>query len=155
LLHFKWTQDLASQTYRDALAIRKEVFVVEQQVPEAIEIDDLEDKTLHLVGYEDATPVATARIYPMNNSKYKVQRVAIRKVAREKKYGNSLMQEIENHVRELGGKRLFLGSQNQAIGFYEKAGYTICGEEYEEAGILHHDMEKILERDESRVEIEH
>lgn len=155
LLHFEWTQDLNSKTYQDALAIRKEVFVEEQQVPVSIEIDDLENKTLHLVGYEDAIAVATARIYPMENGKYKVQRVAIRKAVREKKYGSILMQEIERHVRELGGKRLFLGAQNHAIGFYEKVGYTICGEEYEEAGIQHHDMDKMIERDESRVEIEH
>lgn len=155
LLHFEWTQDLQSKTYRDALDIRKEVFVDEQQVPISIEIDDLEDKTLHIVGYEEAIPVATARIYPMANGKYKVQRVAIRKAVREKKYGSILMQEIERHVRELGGKRLFLGAQNHAIGFYEKAGYTICGEEYEEAGILHHDMDKMIERDDSRLGDEH
>ncbi|CZQ89476.1 MAG: GNAT family N-acetyltransferase [Trichococcus flocculiformis] len=155
MLHFEWTQNLKSKTYKDALDIRKEVFVEEQQVPVSIEIDDLEDKTLHLVGYEKSIPVATARIYPMENGKYKVQRVAIRKVVREKKYGSILMQEIERYIRELGGKRLFLGAQNHAIGFYEKVGYTICGEEYEEAGILHHDMDKMIERDESRVEIEH
>ncbi|WP_233442741.1 GNAT family N-acetyltransferase [Trichococcus shcherbakoviae] len=155
LLHFEWTQDLKSKTYRDALDIRKEVFVEEQQVPVSIEIDDLEDKTLHLVGYEESVPVATARIYPMENGKYKVQRVAIRKAVREKKYGSILMQEIERHVRELGGKRLFLGAQNHAIGFYEKVGYKICGEEYEEAGIQHHDMDKMLERDDSRLGDEH
>ncbi len=155
MLHFEWTQNLNSKTYLDALTIRKEVFVEEQQVPVSMEIDDLEDKTLHLVGYEEGIPVATARIFPMENGKYKVQRVAIRKAAREKKYGSILMQEIERHIRELGGRRLFLGAQNHAIGFYEKVGYTICGEEYEEAGILHHDMDKMIERDESRVEIEH
>ena len=88
MLHFEWTQNLKSKTYKDALDIRKEVFVEEQQVPVSIEIDDLEDKTLHLVGYEKSIPVATARIYPMENGKYKVQRVAIRKVVREKKYGS-------------------------------------------------------------------
>lgn len=155
MLHFEWTQNLNSKTYLDALTIRKEVFVEEQQVPVSMEIDDLEDKTLHLVGYEEGIPVATARIFPMENGKYKVQRVAIRKAAREKKCGSILMQEIERHIRELGGRRLFLGAQNHAIGFYEKVGYTICGEEYEEAGILHHDMDKMIERDESRVEIEH
>ena len=155
LLHFEWTQNLNSKTYKNALDIRKEVFVEEQQVPVSIEIDDLEDKTLHLVGYEEDIPVATARIYPMENGKYKVQRVAIRKAVREKKYGSILMHEIERHVRELGGKRLFLGAQNHAIGFYEKAGYNICGEEYEEAGILHHDMDKMIERDDSRLGDEH
>ena len=109
LLHFEWTQDLKSKTYRDALDIRKEVFVEEQQVPVSIEIDDLEDKTLHLVGYEEFIPVATARIYPMENGKYKVQCVAICKVVREKKYGSILMQEIERYVCELGGKCLFFG----------------------------------------------
>ena len=76
LLHFEWTQDLKSKTYLDALDIRKEVFVEEQQVPVSIEIDDLEDKTLHLVGYEESVPVATARIYPM--AKRQIQGAACR-----------------------------------------------------------------------------
>lgn len=144
MLQFRWTQDLHSKIYADALAIRKEVFVGEQNVSEEIEIDDLESKTIHLVGYEGISPVATARIYPMENGKYKIQRVAILKEARKKHYGRLLMHEIEKKIRALGGKKMFLGSQNHAVGFYEKIGFHVCGEEYEEAGILHHDMEKIL-----------
>lgn len=144
MLQFQWTQDLQSKTYADALAIRKAVFVGEQNVPEEIEIDALESKTHHLVGYEGTLPVATARIYPMENGKYKVQRVAIRKEARNKNYGKLLMEEVEKHVQLLNGHKLFLGSQNHAMPFYEKLGFHICSEEYAEAGILHHDMEKIL-----------
>ena len=121
MLHFEWTQNLKSKTYKDALDIRKEVFVEEQQVPVSIEIDDLEDKTLHLVGYEKSIPVATARIYPMDNGKYKVQRVAIRKVVREKKYGSILMQEIERYIRELGGKRLFSALRTMPSDFTKKS----------------------------------
>lgn len=124
MLHFEWTQDLKSKTYRDALDIRK-VFVEEQQVPVSIEIDDLEDKTLHLVGYEEFIPVATARIYPMENGKYKVQRVAI-KAVREK--------EIRQHPdagnpkarsRTLAATPVYRNPKPRHQ-FLRKSGYKIC-----------------------------
>ena len=45
-MEFRKTTDLLSTTYADALAIRKTVFVEEQNVDESLEIDDLEDQTL-------------------------------------------------------------------------------------------------------------
>ena len=124
--------------------IRKEVFVEEQQVPVSIEIDDLEDKTLHPVGYENPfrLPLPVFIRWKTVNTRCS----AIRKVVREKKYGSILMQEIERYIRELGGEAPVPRRSEPCHRIYEKVGYTICGEEYEE-GILHHDMDKMIERD--------
>ena len=55
----KRTKDTMSQIYLDALFIRHEVFVKEQQVPIALEIDEQEAKAIHFVLYENEEALAT------------------------------------------------------------------------------------------------
>lgn len=74
-----WTENLRSKTYEDAISIRYEVFVNEQNVPEDVEVDELEDKSHHVVLYEENQPVGTARIYHRGDGVYKIQRVAVLK----------------------------------------------------------------------------
>lgn len=145
MLSFKHTTDINSPIYLDALSIRKIVFVGEQAVAPELEIDEWENQCLHIVGYDEKNkPQATARLLPLGEEKYKVQRVAVRKEDRSKGYGRALMQEVERLAVEMGAYALKLGAQNHALPFYAKLGYHISSEEYEEAGILHHDMQKIL-----------
>ena len=138
----KWTTDLNSTIYQDALKIRHEVFVLEQKVPVDLEIDDLEDQTEHIVLYKGDEPIGTARIYHLGDGKYKIQRVATKKNVRGQGYGAALMKQIECKIKEIGGAQIILGGQNTALPFYEKLGYTIEGEEFMDAGIPHHNMIK-------------
>jgi predicted GNAT family N-acyltransferase len=143
-MNFKWTEDTSSQIYKDALAIRKQVFVEEQNVPAELEVDDLEDKTAHVVGYHENKPCVTARIYEVKPKVYKVQRVAVSKEFRQLGNGYKIMEEIERYVKELKGEKLTLGSQDHAIPFYEKVGYRVHGEGFLDAGIPHHMMIKSI-----------
>lgn len=143
-MEFKWTNDLSSKVYEDAIHIRKEVFVEEQQVPPELEIDDLEDQTTHLVGYIDSVPAATARIYEKEPGTYKIQRVAVIKKARKTGTGKKLMNELETHLRSLDAKKMVLDSQDHAILFYEKSGFLVEGDGFMDAGIPHHRMTKLI-----------
>lgn len=143
-MKFKWTKDISSETYKHALSIRKRVFVDEQKVPVELEVDDLETKTLHVVGYFDGKPSVTARIFEKEPHVYKVQRVAVLKDFRKLGNGYKLMEEIENYSKSLGGKKLKLDSQDHAIPFYEKVGFKVHGEGFMDAGIPHHTMTKSI-----------
>ena len=78
MLRFERTTDIESALYRDALDIRLNVFVNEQNVSPAIEIDEKESSCIHVVGYDhNHNPVATARLFPLDKENYKVQRVAV------------------------------------------------------------------------------
>ena len=143
MLHFKYTEDVHSSIYEDSLLIRQSVFISEQHVNPAIEIDDKEKDCVHLVAYnQQEKAVATARLFSLSPSSFKIQRVAVVKELRGKKYGNAIMKKIEEIAKEKHIKKLVLGAQNYAIPFYEKLGYSPEGEEYEEAGILHRHMKK-------------
>ena len=52
----------AGELSRESLAIRQTVFVSEQGVPLALEIDDLDDRTTHYVGFTASKAVTTARV---------------------------------------------------------------------------------------------
>lgn len=143
-MEFKWTEDTSSTIYKESLAIRKKVFVEEQDVPAEMEVDELEEKTSHVVGYHEEKPCVTARIYEIEPKVYKVQRVAVLKDFRKLGNGYNIMGEIERYVKELGGQKLKLGSQDHAISFYEKVGFMVHGEGFMEAGIPHHTMIKSI-----------
>lgn len=138
----KWTTDLDSTIYEDALKIRHDVFVVEQKVSIDLEIDDLEDQTEHVVLYQEKEPIAVARILKLENKTYKIQRVATQKEFRGQGYGAELMKQIELRIKELAATKITLGAQNTALDFYKKLGYTVEGEEFMDAGIPHHTMTK-------------
>lgn len=140
----KWTTDLESKVYTDALHIRHAVFIIEQGVSLEEEIDDLENQTEHLVVYENGQPVAAARMLAIDPQTYKAQRVSVLKDARGQGYGAELMQQMELRAKELGGQKITLGAQNTAIPFYEKLGYEVEGDEFLDAGIPHHTMSKSL-----------
>lgn len=143
MLTFASTVDTQSPIYKDSLQIRRTVFISEQQVDPTIEIDEKENQCIHLVAYNPlGKAIATARLYPLSQTALKIQRVAVLKEERRKHYGEELMQQIEQIARDKKFTTLVLGAQNHALPFYERLGYSIIGEEYEEAGILHHDMEK-------------
>lgn len=139
-----WTENLRSKTYEDAISIRYEVFVNEQNVPEDVEVDELEDKSHHVVLYEENQPVGTARIYHRGDGVYKIQRVAVLKKYRKKGIGAKLMKECELQINKLRGTKITLGAQLQALSFYEGLGYTAEGPEFMDAGIPHREMTKML-----------
>lgn len=143
-MRIAWTTDLQSKAYHDALKIRHQVFVEEQKVPIEIEIDRLENETTHLVLYENNKAVATARIYHLADGAYKLQRVAVLKDYRKLGLGARLISEIEKKIQKLDGSKMVLGSQNNAIPFYQKLGFEIIGNEFFDAGIPHHMMEKYI-----------
>ena len=129
---------------RAALALRHEVFVVEQRVPLEEEID-AHDETdaLHLVAVEDGRVVATCRLVPEGET-VKLGRMAVGAAARRRGIASRLLAEGEARARALGARRIALAAQTGALGLYERAGYAAYGERFMDAGIEHLMMEKRL-----------
>lgn len=123
------------------LAIRKQVFVDEQQVPLEEEIDGLDPICeQYLLSYKQI-PVGTARVRYLHEYA-KIERVAILKDYRGLKLGNVLMNFIVTNLKEVSAtNKAKLGAQTYAIAFYEKLGFKICSEEYMDCGIPHKDMQ--------------
>ena len=124
-------------------AIRRRVFIEEQNVPEELELDELDATAVHLLAVQDGRPVGTARLL-IEGESAKIGRVAVLPEMRGTRAGAALMRAALDELRARGVTKAKLGAQTHAIGFYEKLGFTIHGPEYDDAGIPHRDMSRSL-----------
>lgn len=124
------------------LAIRHEVFVVGQAVPEDREIDGLDGVCTHLLALVDREPAGTARLRETADGHAKAERVAVLDRFRGLGLGLELMRTLETESARRGHREVVLSAQVAVIGFYERQGYTVEGGVYEDAGIPHQDMRK-------------
>jgi predicted GNAT family N-acyltransferase len=129
-----------------AYALRKEVFVREQHVPEEIELDELDDAADHVVAVDDAgRVVATGRLVVLGAHTGKIGRMAVTKSVRGQGAGAAVLQSLERIAREEHRwGEIVLHAQLSAKGFYDRAGYVAEGDIFEEAGIEHVAMRKRL-----------
>ena len=126
---------------QDAKFIRKQVFIIEQNIPEEEEWDDQDMISDHFVVYDQDQPISTARLL-QNNS---VGRVAVLKTYRGQGIGRMIMLEIIRQAHQQDRTFLQLSSQVHAISFYEKLGFSIEGDAYDECGIPHIKMQLVIE----------
>lgn len=125
--------------FEACMAIRREVFVVEQNVPEELELDEHDETAVHLLLTSYELPIGTARLL-IDGNHGKIGRVAILASQRGNGAGAVLMRGALDELRQRGVREVKLGSQVYAMGFYEKLGFVAYGPEYDDAGIPHRDM---------------
>ncbi|MFI6853512.1 GNAT family N-acetyltransferase [Streptomyces sp. NPDC050416] len=133
-------------------AVRKEVFVGEQGVPEDIEYDAYDAEAVHVLAVrEDGVPLGTGRLLlgeaavaktGADPSVGSLGRLAVAAHARGLGVGVALVRAIEEAARERGLTAVDLHAQTHALGFYERLGYQPYGPEYLEAGIAHQGMRR-------------
>jgi predicted GNAT family N-acyltransferase len=123
---------------RAALAIRDRVFCGEQGVPRSEEVDELDDVALHLVAIEPAgeRPIATLRVL-LADGTAKVGRVAVERDWRRRGVASRMLDMALAAARERGCREARLAAQMQATGLYERAGFSVESDPFEEAGIAH------------------
>lgn len=124
----------------EVFALRHEVFVVGQQVPEDLERDSLDAHCDHAVAELDGVLVGTGRLLPNGT----IGRMAVAVGARRQGIGAAVLAELEGRARARGHVRVELHAQLHAAGFYDRAGYARVGDVYLEAGIEHITMCKTL-----------
>ena len=130
--------------YQDALSVRTDVFVEEQDVPADLEVDEHESDAIHFVAYDGVDPIGAARLRRPDEETGKVERVAVRSAYRDRHVGTALMQRLESVARDRGLETMRLHSQIQAAPFYARFGYERVGEQFLEADIPHIKMRKSL-----------
>ena len=127
-----------------ARAVRRTVFIEEQGVSEAEEMDGKDTEAIHVVVTHGDDPVGTARVRFPDERTAKVERVAVLPAYRREGVGRQVMRVAESRAAEQGGTRATLHSQIRVQGFYESLGYAPVGDRFEEAGIPHIEMVKEL-----------
>jgi predicted GNAT family N-acyltransferase len=127
----------------DALReIRRNVFIVEQGVPEVLEWDDADTRSVHALAVDDnANPIGCGRLLPDGH----IGRMAVLAHWRRNGVGGALLRLLMEAARRDGHRRAILNAQVDAIAFYTRYGFEVTGDEFEEAGIAHRVMERNLD----------
>lgn len=126
--------------YGPCITLRKAVFIVEQGISEAEEMDDLDPVGIHLLATVNGIPAGTARLL-IDGEIGKIGRICVLKAHRGTGLGAQIVEASIDHLRTLPGvTKAKLGAQDHAIGFYEKLGFVGYGPFYDDAGIPHRDM---------------
>jgi ElaA protein len=120
-------------------ALRRVVFIDEQGVSEADEVDDLDPIATHILATVDGTATGCARILP-GNGYAKIGRVCVLASARGTGLGAVLMRAAVEECRRQGFGTVKLGAQVHALGFYERLGFAAVGPVFDDAGIPHREM---------------
>ena len=120
--------------------LRRTVFIEEQGVDEADEVDDKDDAAIHLLATEQGHAVGTARII-VGGDTAKIGRVCVLADQRGKGIGALLIRQAIAVLRQNPAiKTVKLGAQTHALAFYENLGFTAYGPLFDDAGIEHQNM---------------
>lgn len=119
-------------------AVRTEVFVHEQGIPAELEWDEQDAICVHVVLFTlEGSPVATARLLPSQAGISLMGRVAVLQAMRGQHAGVAVMGSLIREAHRRGDRGLKLHSQQSAQGFYERLGFSVEGEPFDEVGIPH------------------
>ncbi len=140
--------DWSNPRQRDACrAVREEVFVVEQRVPQTEEWDELDAASQHVVGRDlDGQAIGTGRLAPpQSDSPPRIGRMAVLKGWRGRHVGEAILHALIDRARALGYTSLETHAQSHALPFYARFGFAAYGEEFFECAIAHRHMRRELE----------
>jgi ElaA protein len=126
------------------LALRQEVFIVEQDCPYR-DADGLDARAHHLLGWLDGALAAYLRAFPPGvvHPEACIGRVITAPAARGRGWGRPLMEEGHRRVAATWGEGpIKIGAQAHLRAYYESVGYAVVGPGYDEDGIPHLPMRR-------------
>ena len=121
--------------------IRREVFIIEQRFAESDEWDDEDAVSCHAMVTLNREPVGTGRLNPGG----KIGRIAVKAELRGRGIGTLILRQLLHEAYHRGIREPYLHAQMQAVPFYEKLGFRVEGDMFDEAGVSHVRMKHALE----------
>lgn len=122
-----------------AFALRREVFVWEQKVPEDEEHDQYDLTATHFAAIAEGEVVGTLRLIEMAEH-VKIGRVAVRQAFRGRGIARAMIARAMEHARRRGHDRFYLTAQSDKLGFYQSLGFVAFGPEFMDGGMPHRAM---------------
>lgn len=121
----------ATQTWQQAGAhyVRIQAMAKKHHITLREEFDEHDGpETKYIVLLDDDFPVATARLYPLDDARMLIGRVVVLPEYRRRGLGTQVVAECEVWAAELGFDRAVVDSRDNKTEFYRKLGYVETGE---------------------------
>jgi len=74
----------------------------------------------------------------------RIRQMAVSPAHQRRGVGTRIMNELEAHLRSRGFRNLVLHARGSAVGFYEKLGYAVIGDEFIDVTLAHFRMMKVV-----------
>ena len=122
----------AKETY----AVRHTILRPNQTIAQCQYPGDLDDSTAHFGAFQGLHLVGILSIYDANNNHFndshcwQLRAMATVESIRGQGCGLKLLRAAEEYTLKLGTGCIWANARINAVGFYQKAGYVITGEEF-------------------------
>lgn len=133
-----------SEAYREMINLRVRVLLQPIGIPASYIVPHKESEDILIGAYEEGRLVGCCVLTDRGNGLVQLRQMAVDTILQGTGVGAAIIRYAEATARENGYKLLYLHARNPVIGFYQKCGYTIVGEEFFEVELGHHRMEKDL-----------
>ena len=138
--------DHGTAEYKQMIDLRYEILRKPLHLTFKPEELEREKNDILICAFEEEKILGCCLLTRINGNAVRLRQMAVQNNLQGKGIGASMMQFAENVARDAGYKELIMHARKTAIGFYEKLGYKISGEEFIEISIPHYVMVKKLNR---------
>ena len=130
-----------------AFELRRAVFEVEQGVPRPLDRDADDSNADHVVAFDgDGRCVGTGRSVRIDSRTCQIGRMAVARDQRRSGVGAKLLESLERMAALRGVAEVILHAQLPSEAFFGNRGYAREGQVFEEQGVKHVRMRKVLPR---------
>jgi len=136
--------DYGTKEYRQMVKLRDDM--LRKPLGLSLSPEELEAETDNLLigAFEEDAMLGCCMLVEEKPGIVRLRQMAVLNDLQGKGIGRALMQFAENLARDRGYKVLMMHARKNSVGFYEKMGYKVKGEEFHEVTIPHYVMEKSL-----------
>jgi GNAT superfamily N-acetyltransferase len=136
--------DHGSPEYRQMVQLRNEIL----RRPLGLKFDpaelEKEKDEILIAAFEEEKMLGCCMLIKSGPDAVRLRQMAVLPTLQGKGVGRALMQFAENIARDMGYRRIMMHARKTATGFYEKLGYEVTSDEFEEVTLPHVVMEKGL-----------
>lgn len=136
--------DHGSKEYQQMVHLRNEILRKPLGLTFTQEELEKEKEEILIGAFEEEKMLGCCMLIKESPSVVRLRQMAVLNNLQGKGIGRALMQFAENIARDRGFRKITMHARKSAIGFYEKLGYQVSGDEFHEVTIPHHIMEKPL-----------
>lgn len=136
--------DHGSPEYHQMVQLRDEILrkpLGLSFLPEELE---QEKEAILIAAFEEEKMLGCCILIETSPGVVRLRQMAVHHSLQGKGVGRALMQFAENIARDRGFRTITMHARKTATGFYEKLGYIVTSDEFEEVTLTHVTMEKTL-----------
>jgi len=136
--------DHGSKEYQQMVQLRSQILRKPLGLVFSKEELEKEKEDILIAAFDDDVMLGCCILSCLDTNTLRLRQMVVSDTLQGKGIGASIISFAENLARDRGFKKMSMHARNNVMGYYEKFGYKIKGEEFIEVNLPHHIMEKTL-----------